>query len=36
MKCDKPLNVSFYQVESPKAEPQDEGLVTENPIPPNR
>lgn len=23
VKCDKPLNVSFYQVESPKAEPQD-------------
>ena len=36
VKCDKPLNVSFYQVESPKAEPHDEGLVTENPIPPNR
>lgn len=23
VKCDKPLNVSFYQVEYPKAEPQD-------------
>ena len=29
VKCDKPLNVSFYQMEYPKAEPQDNGLVAE-------
>ena len=29
VRSDKPLNVSYYQVESPKAEPQDDGLVTE-------
>lgn len=29
VKGNKPLNVSYYQVESPKAEPQDDGFVAE-------